>query len=206
MIHLHPIQVRIIELAKRHNLSALGLRKIGRLIEVAHPQQVRHHILQLQKKGLLDGSYQPRVGKRTSRNAELASVPIYGAANCGPAMIFAEQRPEGYLRVSKRIIGGKRDVFAIRAVGYSMNQANVNGNSIEDGDYVLVQGKDTNIKNGDYVLSVIDDSANIKRVKIDNTHQRLVLQSESERQIPPILVDLRDKYIINGKVFDVIKK
>ena len=50
---IHEIQTKILEVAKVNDLNKLGYRKIGKLIGVDHPQKVKHHIMQLQKKGLL---------------------------------------------------------------------------------------------------------------------------------------------------------
>lgn len=43
-----------------------------------------------------------------------------------------------------------------------MNKANVNGKTIEDGDYLIIDSDYRSPRNGDVVLSVIDDMANIK--------------------------------------------
>ena len=50
----------------------------------------------------------------------------------------------------------------MRAVGSSMNQANIGGKNIEEDDYVLVDHTDKDIQTNDYILSVIDGMANIK--------------------------------------------
>ena len=66
----------------------------------------------------------------------------------------------------------------------------------------------TVIKNGDYVLSIIDGMANIKRYFRDLEYQRIILLSESSASISPIFIhrDDMDNYLVNGKVIQVIKK
>ena len=88
-----------------------------------------------------------------------------------------------------------------------MNRASVNGKSIDDGDYVIVDGEDKNVKTGDYVLSVISGLANIKRFTEDKVNRQIVLQSESSQFFPPIHIheDDLDEYLVNGKVVEVIK-
>ena len=111
-------------------------------------------------------------------------------------------------RVQSAVGRSGRGVFAIKASGHSMNKANINGESVEDGDYVLVDPTCTVIKNGDYVLSIIDGMANIKRYFRDMEHQRIILLSESSASISPIFIhrDDMDNYLVNGKVIQVIKK
>ncbi len=88
----------------------------------------------------------------------------------------------------------------------AMNRAMVNGNTIEDGDYLLVDSDQTSPSNGDIVLSVIDDMANIKKYVWDEANNQIVLVSESTKDIPPIYIHEDDSFMINGKVIQVIKK
>lgn len=49
----HPIQVKLLELAGKEDLNKLTLREIGERVGLLHPQSVKHHLQQLEKKGLL---------------------------------------------------------------------------------------------------------------------------------------------------------
>lgn len=190
----------------------MSLREIGKLINETSPQKIKHHLLQLEKNGLIQMDRLSKVMVKTRpgivlRNS-LIAIPILGTANCGPATAYAEQEAEGYLRVSGKLLSKKKGVFAIKASGYSMNKANINGESIEDGDYVLVDPAFTSVRNGDYVLSIIDGMANIKRYFKDTDNQRIILLSESSASFSPIFIhrDDIDNYLVNGKVIQVIKK
>jgi len=124
--------------------------------------------------------------------------------------MLAEARIDGMLPVSSKLIPSKHpdNLFAVKAIGLSMNRANVNGRTIGDGDYVIVDGEDKNVKSGDYVLSVIGGMANIKRFIKDKENNQIVLQSESNKFFPPIHIheDELDEYLVNGKVIEVIKR
>ena len=133
------------------------------------------------------------------------SIPIFGSANCGPATVFAEERAEGYLKVSKKIMQPNRKVFALHAEGNSMNKANVGGKTIEDGDFVIVDAEQKTPQSGEYVVSVIDGMANVKKFIVDKKNQHIVLQSESSQDYFPIFVHAEDNYQVSGKVVDVIK-
>lgn len=209
----HQIQEKLLKISATKDLSKLSLRNIGKLVgETGSPQKIKHHLLQLEKNGLLSINRSNRIMVRTApgliHNSKLISVPILGSANCGTATIYADQNIEGYLRVSGKILSRKKDVFAIQASGYSMNKANINGESIEDGDYVVVDPKYRSVKNGDYVLSIIDGVANIKRFFKDTANKRIILLSESSASYSPIFVhfDDLDRYLVNGKIIQVIKK
>jgi len=68
---IHKIQLKILELAEKQTLKGLTLRKIGELInEPNSPQKIKHHIQQLEIKGLLVG------GNLIKLNSNLISLPI----------------------------------------------------------------------------------------------------------------------------------
>lgn len=135
------------------------------------------------------------------------SIPILGAANAGPATIFAEENISGYLKVSRNDLNRKDGVFALRVEGDSMNEARINNKNLEEGDFVLIDSEYKNPKNGDYVLSVIDDCANLKKFERDNKTGEIMLISESSNlKYKPIYISSEDNFMINGKIINVVKK
>lgn len=209
---LHPIQKSLLDLSEKQDLYGLPLRDIGEKIGIDHPQLVKHHLTQLQKKGFLNMQNQ-RVVKRTNKagiNKEgLISIPILGAANCGTPSVIADEDIQGFLKISSLLIKFKKSLFALRAIGDSMNKADLKGQNIEDGDYVVVDYDYGLPRSGDYIVSIIDGMANIKKLMIDKTNKKIALFSESTQDYPPILVHQKDissnSYLINGKVNLVIK-
>jgi SOS-response transcriptional repressor LexA len=89
-------------------------------------------------------------------------------------------------------------------VGSSLNRANIGGKSIEDGDYVIVDCQNKNPANGQYILSIIDGMANMKRFFREGEEIRLV--SESSIDISPIIIHQDDDYMISGVILMVVKK
>jgi repressor LexA len=183
------------------------------------PQKIKHHLIQLQKKGFLtidkgkgtmdrfSSALNPTIGL-LSNGARLLSIPIIGTANCGPADIFAEQNYQGFLRVSSRLVGRSKcsGLFAIKTDGSSMNRAEVNGRRIEDGDYVIVDKNDLDMRTKDVVLVLIDNKATIKRFIDDRANGQIVLMADSSYDYEPIYLHPEDSFSINGKVVAVIKK
>jgi repressor LexA len=207
---MHPIQEKLLKLIDQKKISDMTLRDIGELIKEPLPQKIKHHLEQLEKKGFIFYDRKNKLISRIKTQSKsfslFVSVPVIGAANCGPATIFANENVEGYLKISKNILNKCKNVFAIKAQGLSMNKANINGQSIEDGDYLIIDSDYRNPRNGDVVLSVIDDMANIKRYVFDEENNQIVLMSQSTKDIPPIYVHEDDSFMINGKVIQVIKK
>lgn len=208
---MHKIQKDLLSLSRNVNLAEKSLREIGALIGVEHPQQVQHHINQLQKKGFLIHDHANNkiinVNRRVNQERQFINVPIVGAANCGPASLLAQEEIEGYLKLSHSLIS-KTEVMAIRAEGDSMNKADIDGESINTGDYVIVDPTSQNPNHGDYVLAVVDGAANIKRFYDDRKNGQIMFISESTYDYPPICVHEDDfsDLMINGKVLKVIKQ
>lgn len=214
---MHKIQQQILEVAQEKNLGQHTLREIGSFIGESSPQKIKHHLLQLQAKGLIKIDKVKGLIKKTkqeweimSGNAKILSIPILGAGNAGPATIFAETNIEGFLKISSSLLAApKKEVhrlFALKVVGHSMNRAKIKDKYIEDGDYVVVDADDKEVKNNDIVLSIIDGMANIKKFFIDRENQQVVLMSVSTKEFPPIYLHAADNFMISGKVVQVIKK
>jgi len=205
---MHKIQEKLLKIINDVNLNKMSLRQIARLIDEEHPQKIAHHLSQLKKKKLIkvdksSGNVQKIV--RGFDNA-FVNIPIFGCADCGIANIFADENLEGFLKISRKIINRAEGLFAVRAKGSSMNKAKVNGKfNIEDGDYVILDKEAKNPSNGDYVLSVIDEAANIKKYFFNKENNQIALMSESTEKFHPIYIHPEDKFMINGVVQSVIK-
>ena len=208
---MHIIQQKLLKLSEEKNLGAMTLREMGHEIGEKLPQKIKHHLTQLEKKGFLkisktQGTVERTKAGKVSDLSSLLSIPILGTANCGPATFYADANYEGYLKISSALLKKKKDIYAVRANGPSMNKANVAGQNIEEGDYLIIDAADTTPTNGDVVVSVFDGLANIKKFFWDEEHGRVVLLSESSKDFPPIFIHEDDDFAISGKVIQVIKK
>jgi repressor LexA len=214
---MHKIQQELLNLSKHQDLGVMSLRQIAKLVGVGNkPQIVKHHLLQLEKAGLIQLNTEKGVIRLVNKGFNLVSdakrmfysLPIVGMANCGPATIFADQRTEGYLKVSSKMLPRKKlDLYVLIADGPSMNKAVVRDNlTIEDGDFVIVDSSHKTARNNDIVVAVIDGMATIKRYKSDKENHRIVLEAESTEKFHPIFIHDGDDFVVSGKVVDVIKK
>lgn len=207
---MHTLQEKLLKVIDEKSIGNFTLRQIGEIVGEKLPQKIKHHLSQLERKGfiLIDRKNKKisRISNRAKSGDLFISIPIVGAANCGPATIYADQNIEGYLKISKRLAPNKRSVFAIKANGNSLNRANVKGKNIESGDYVIVDSESTSPHDGDYIVSIIDGMANIKKYRLDKENNRIALLSESTQEYAPIFIHQSDDFRISGKVVEVIKR
>jgi SOS-response transcriptional repressor LexA len=211
---MHPTQQKILNLAASIQINKCHPRIIAKLIEVEHPQNVAHHIEQLEKRGYIsiDSNGVIKVKKQGDLvTGQLFQLPIYGSANAGPATIFAEENLQGYLAVPSSEIGrnSRAGIFIVIVDGTSLNNAqDLKGGPAETGDYAVIDGNNRTPNNDQYVLSIIDGMANLKRFHRDEENRRIILSSESTMETKPIYIQEEhfDDYMINGVVLEIIKR
>lgn len=213
---MHILQQKILDLSRRENIRKLSYAEMGRLLNEPHSQNVKHHLGQLMKKGFLKitkGGHSIIPADEISNTNNFLSIPIVGMASCGPALTLAQEQIEGYLQVSKSTIPQYKpdSTFAVKPIGNSMNNAQIGEErlSLEEGDYAIIEKRSGSISdfNNQYVLSIIDGMANIKKFTYDEKQKRIVLKSESKQTFPPIIIHESDLefYMVNGIVKTVIK-
>ncbi len=206
---MHHIQAEILQLLDKRPIHGLTLKQIGDLVHEPLPQSIQHHLRQLELKGFISINKKTKEIVKTHPTNEtkgvLVALPILGAANCGHALNYANDMVEGFLKVSKNLLPKRTEkLFIVKADGDSMNKAQVNAEkTIDDGDYVLVNAEKINPTSGDYVISLIDGMANIK--KFIHEGNRIKLLPESTKNYSPIFIHPADDYKICGTVIDVFK-
>jgi len=218
---MHQLQEKLLALSKEENLAKLSLREMAEAIGMPQesPQKIKHHLMQLQRKGFLTIDRAKGVMERSSstpdwatgllnKAARLFSIPVVGTANCGPANIFAEPNFQGFLRVSSKLVRRSEPtgLYAIKADGSSMNRAEVGEKRIEDGDYVIVDSNRRDPHTGDVVLAIIDNKATVKRLIDDRENGQIVLMADSSFDYEPVYLHPDDDFTISGEVIGVIKR
>ena len=206
---MNPIQQRLLDIAKLDDIEKLRRVDLVEMVGCEYPSQITHHLGQLVKRGDLvrkDGRLVPAL----ATNAGLIRIPVMGEADCGEATKFADGRVTDTLAISPSLLQPNlfERLYALVARGNSMNRAQVNGKTIEDGDYILIEKRDAYTPvDGDIVVSIIGGLANIKRLRRDNRGQRVLLLSESHQQgdYAPIIIGDSDDFMVEGKVVDVVK-
>jgi repressor LexA len=159
---------------------------------------VQRHTDALKEKGYLDKSRSLSIPILN----EKVRIPLVGNIACGSPLL-ATQNIEAYVAYKKSLLKGDfRDYFFLRALGDSMDKANVQGKTIDDGDFVLVKRQNT-ADFGEKIVALMGDEATIKYLQKEKGY--IVLNPKSSNpENKPIYV--LDDLLIQGIVVDVIKK
>lgn len=205
---MNSVREKLLELASRRDISTMGLREIAREIGVKNPQTIKYHLNKLEGEDGFDQRLSVQINKSHLGTSDLIRIPIRGTVSAGPATQLANSDVNGYLRISSALLRSKnyKELYALIVMGTSMNEANVNGKKINDGDYAIVDASKRSPKDGDYVIAVVDNLANLKRLHLDHENQQVVLLSESSESYMPIFVhpDDNNENLINGTVIQVV--
>ncbi len=135
--------------------------------------------------------------------SELVQLPVFASAGCGSPAIIAQRTFDDFISVAASLLKGKKkeDLYVIKAVGTSMNEAGIN-----DGDYLLVErteGQDIHV--GESVVAIIDDSAVVKKFAGRSDDLMILQPVSSDKSHKPIILDSKSTYKIFGKVIKTIR-
>ena len=135
----------------------------------------KHSIVQfleyLDKKGYISkgrGYRSIRLGERIIASQLAIPIPIFGTANAGRPLVYAnEEREVPTIMVSKSLISGdEKKYFCVRIQGTSMNRFEIRGKVIADGSVVLVDSSEkTGMDTRAAYLCVVDGMATVKKIR-----------------------------------------
>lgn len=208
---MNETREKLLALARQRDISQMGLRELARLLDVNSPQTIKFHLKKLHDAGLIDFSKPSvQIDKNKLGPSSLIRIPIMGKVSAGPATQRADNTICGYLRISSNLLQSKnyKDLFALKVVGTSMNRANVSGSNVKDGDYAIVDRSKRSPSNGDYIIAVVDELANLKKFHYDKANNQVVLISESSEDYSPIFVHPEDSNegLISGTVVQILRQ
>ena len=174
-----------------------AVREICEAVHLSSTSSVHSHLETLEKNGYIrrdptkprtieicDDSFQ-------MMRREMTSIPVIGRVAAGQP-ILATENIEGYFPLPVDYVPNA-DTFILKVKGESMINA-----GIFDGDIIFVE-KTNNVRNGDTVVALIDDSATVKTFYKEAGHIRLQPENDS---MEPIIVENCE---IIGKVFGVFR-
>jgi len=196
--------------AERYGYSP-SLDEIREKFNLASVSTSHYYIERLRKRGFLSKDANTPRGLRIHKTDKPSEgsllLPILGSANCGEALTLAIENPEGYLKIPFTFVKKRDDIFVLKAEGDSMNMARIGDakKNIEPGDFVIVDSDVRGIQHGDYVLSIINGCANIKKLGVHKGYLRLISESDNPEH-KPIYLSSEDDFMISGKVLAVVKK
>jgi len=194
------------------NGQAPSLGELQTKLGFSSKRGVVNHLLALENKGYIIRTSEPRGIQLLNENDDtgleyeyLIGIPIFGYANAGTPLVTAQEEALGILKVDRSLIGKKleKDLFGLIVKGNSMNQKDIEGTKIEEGNYIIVD-KVAEIKEGDTVVAVIDNSATVKNISLKDKDMVVLYPESNDPKYQPIYIDSDSNFLINGKVIKVL--
>ena len=174
-----------------------AVREICEAVNLKSTSSVHSHLETLEKNGYIRRDpTKPRAIEILDDDfnltrREMVQVPVIGQVAAGEP-ILAEQNIQDYFPIPAEYMPNAES-FMLKVKGESMINA-----GIMNGDTVLVQ-RQSDAKNGDMVVALVDDSATVKTFYKEDGYYRLQPENDT---MEPILVDHCE---ILGKVFGVFR-
>jgi repressor LexA len=203
-------------LAKETVLSAINqwlvqygvaptIEELRKALKVGSTRTVLRYLDQLEEDELIERRSGARglrpLKSSVSKGFQTQAVPLIGQVAAGPFML-AEENLEGWVRLPKTFTKPpSAKFFLLRVKGDSMNKAQVDGGKIEEGDLVLVRQESAG-SDGQIVVALVDDAANIKRFAKGPGYYLLKPESTNPKHHPIVL---NKDFRIQGVVIRVLK-
>ena len=174
-----------------------AVREICEAVDLKSTSSVHSHLETLEKNGYIRRDpTKPRAIEIIDDNfnltrREVVNVPLLGNVAAGQPLLAVENI-ENYFPIPVEFMPNA-EAFMLHVKGESMINA-----GIYDGDQILVQ-KQSDARNGDIVVALVDDSATVKTFYKENGHFRLQPENDT---MDPIIVENCE---ILGKVFGVFR-
>lgn len=174
-----------------------AVREICEAVNLKSTSSVHSHLETLEKNGYIRRDpTKPRAIEIIDDNfnltrREVVNVPLLGSVAAGQPLLAVENI-ENYFPIPVEFMPNA-EAFMLHVKGESM--INV---GIYDGDQILVQ-KQSDARNGDIVVALVDDSATVKTFYKENGHFRLQPENDT---MDPIIVENCE---ILGKVFGIFR-
>ncbi len=174
-----------------------AVREICEAVDLKSTSSVHSHLETLEKNGYIRRDpTKPRAIEIMDDNfnltrREVTNVPVIGNVAAGQPLLAVENI-ENYFPIPVEFLPNA-ETFMLNVKGESM--INV---GIYDGDQILVQ-RQSDARNGEIVVALVDDSATVKTFYKEDGHFRLQPENDT---MDPIIVD--DCQIL-GKVFGVFR-
>ena len=174
-----------------------AVREICEAVNLKSTSSVHSHLETLEKNGFIRRDpTKPRAIEILDDDfnltrREVVNVPVVGQVAAGEP-ILAEQNIQDYFPIPVEYMPNV-ETFMLKVKGESMINA-----GIFNGDTVLVQ-RQSDARNGDMVVALVDDSATVKTFYKEDGHFRLQPENDT---MDPIIVDHCE---VLGKVFGVFR-
>lgn len=146
-----------------------SVREISSALSINSTSTVFYYLKKLEDQGkIIRSTNKNRAITLPSQHTDFITVPLVGTICAGDG-IFAVENIENYYPLPTGLFRG--DLFMLKVAGDSMI-----GVGINDGDFLVVR-KQPEAENGSIVVALVDETAAVKRLMIENG--RLILHPEN---------------------------
>src|SRR3989344_2839231 len=174
-----------------------SLKEIGRHFHLSSLSTAHYHLKSLQEKGYLYKEENRPRAISVSESEPLVKIPLLGTIAAGQPIEAISHSTES-IAVPKTKIQSGREYFALKVLGQSMIDENIN-----DGDVVLVRQQSV-AENGEKVVALIDNhEATLKTFFKERGQIRLQPANKSYESI--IIKNGEREFSIQGVVVDVVR-
>src|SRR3989338_8250223 len=172
-----------------------SFEEIRKRLKLASVSTIHFHISKLKEGGYLGKTENKARAINVTSKEPMIRIPLLGMIAAGEPIEAIQQNE--FIGIPKTKLPPSSEVYALRVVGNSMIDENIN-----DGDIVLVKNQST-AENGQKVVALIDNQeATLKKFYREKGHIRL---QPANKNIEPIILDKGVPVAIQGIVLDVIR-
>jgi len=172
-----------------------SLKEICKKLKIASVSTAHFHVSKLRDLGYLSKEENKPRSIATVGRETMIKIPLLGTIAAGEPIEAIRQNE--FIAISKNRIPSGSEVYALRVVGNSMIDENIN-----DGDVILVKNQST-AENGQKVVALIDNQeATLKKFYREKGHIRL---QPANKNLEPIIIDKGTQIAIQGIFLDVIR-
>jgi len=174
---------------------APSFEEIRKRLKLASVSTIHFHISKLKEGGYLGKTENKARAISVTSKEPMVKIPLLGVIAAGEPIEAIQQNE--FITIPKTKLPPSSEVYALRVVGNSMIDENIN-----DGDIVLVKNQNT-AENGQKVVALIDNQeATLKKFYKEKGYIRL---QPANKNIEPIILDRDTPIAIQGIVLDVIR-
>jgi site-specific DNA-methyltransferase (adenine-specific) len=177
------------------NGYAPSLEEIAKHLLLSSVSTAHFHVSKLQKLGYLKKQENRPRAMGVYDTEPMLKIPLLGTIAAGQPIEAIENKE--FIAVPKNKLPHSSEVYALRVVGNSMIDENIN-----DGDIILVKHQAT-AENGQKVVVLIDNhETTLKKYYKERRQIRL---QPANKNIKPIILQKGQNFAIQGIVLDVIQ-
>ena len=188
--------LNFIEKSQEKNKYSPSLEEIQRKFKLASVSTAHYYIQQLKNKGYLSKQENQHRSISVFPTGQMVKIPLLGTIAAGQPIEAIHEKE--LIAVPKNKLSNSGNVYALRVLGTSMIDENIN-----DGDIVLVKQQET-AEDGEKVVALIDNqNITLKKYYREKGYIRL---QPANKNMEPIIIRSDKDISIQGIVLDVIRE